>query len=324
MPFGQEVGSLKRLKESLKGIGPIRFIPRDGRLMVRFLEEPNKWVKYFEVFDPVKNVGWPVPEDESAPGYPDPDMRKTKRYLCNAVDTERDEVIALQLPASLVNDLAVRFERYDTLMDREYELFRSGTGLDTSYGLTPEPASKKNMAKYKALDLEDCLQQAYDLVWGDSNGIEEEDEPPPPRRAATKTASKATKATKKAAPKPEPTTQELGLAADHGDEKAAVKLTEMADDLGIDPDDYNTWASLADALEGGLEDAGSDDEEDEPVEAEDEEEDEPSEDPGDGDTYTEEELESMQIAELRVLARENGIVTRNLAKPQIIAALMGK
>src|SRR5215471_17088568 len=138
MPFGQQVGSMKKLKEGLKGgIGPIKFIPKNGNIMVRFLDEPNLWVKYFEVFDQVRNVGWPVPDDESAPGYPDADMRKTKRYLANVVDVtgDRDEVVALQLPTSLVNQLVIRYERYDTITDRDYELFRSGSGLDTDYGL---------------------------------------------------------------------------------------------------------------------------------------------------------------------------------------------
>lgn len=332
MPFGQEVGSLKRLKEGLKGSGPIRFIPKNGRIMVRFLEEPSKWVKYFEVFDTIRSQGWPVPEDESAPGYPDPDMRKSKRYLCNAVDIERDEVIALQLPTSLVNDLVIRYERYDTLTDRDYELFRTGSGLDTDYGLTPEPSSKRNMAKYKAVDLEATLQQAYDLVWaeGDTDELVDDDEPAPTRNRAATTqatkAAKATKATKKAAapePEPEPTMADLGALADNGEEAAAIRLTELADDQGIDPDIYDTWAALAEALEGDVEEDSPDAME---VEAEEEDADDDDDDlPLDsGDSYTEEELDGMQIAELRVLARENGIVTRSLAKPAIIDKLMGR
>lgn len=321
MPFGQEVGSLKRLKEGLKGSGPIRFIPKNGRLMVRFLEEPEKWSKYFEVFDPIKNQGWPVPEDESAPGFPDPDMRKTKRYLANAVDTERDEVIALQLPASLVNDLVIRYERYDTLTDRDYELFRTGSGLDTDYGLTPEPASKRNMAKYKALDLEDVLQQAYDAVWGDTDdGITDEEPLVPEPAPVARAAKKATKATKKAAVVEPPTFTELGELADNGDEPAAIALTEAAIAADIDPDDYPTWAGLAEVLEDGegLLDEPEPAEEDEPPLEDDDDEPLP-----DSDTYSEEELEAMQIAELRVLARENGIVTRGMGKKEVVAALMG-
>jgi hypothetical protein len=329
MPFGQQVGSMKKLKEGLKsGAGPIKFIPKNGNIMVRFLEEPDKWVKYLEVFDSVRNVGWPVPEDESAPGFPDPDMRKTKRYLANVVNIERDEVVALQMPTSLVNDLVVRYERYDTLLDRDYELFRTGEGMtNTTYGLTPEPASKRNMAKYKAIDLEDALRQAYDAVWADSDGDDIDEDVPPPRKAATKAAAPAKKAAKaaKRVPEPEPEPEpeasvalyDLGELADsdsEGNDAAVEQLTDLAKAAGIDPDDYGTWANLAEAL------AEQDGDEDEPFDAEDEAE--PAEDT-DSDNYSEEELMGMSIGELRVLARDNGIVTRGMSKGEVVAALMG-
>jgi len=334
MPFGQQVGSMKKLKEGLKsGAGPIKFIPKNGNIMVRFLEEPDKWVKYLEVFDAVRNVGWPVPEDESAPGFPDPDMRKTKRYLANAVSIERDEVIALQMPTTLVNDLVVRYERYETLLDRDYELFRTGEGMTgTNYGLTPEPASKRNMAKYKPLDLEEALQQAYDAVWaeGDDSDIEEEAEPPVKKattRKAAAPAKKATKATKRAPkppepePEPEPTLFDLGELADSDDEgndDAVERLTALATATGVNPDDYGTWADLAEVLAN----QNGDDDAEEPFDAEDEDA-EPAEDSEGDDNYSEEELMGMTIGELRVLARDNGIVTRGMGKGEVVAALMG-
>ena len=41
----------------------------------------------------------------------------------------------------------------------------------------------------------------------------------------------------------------LGLAADEGDNDAATLLTNMAEEADLDPNDYPTWAELAEALE---------------------------------------------------------------------------
>lgn len=347
MPFGQQVGTVKKLKEGLKGSGPLKFIPKEGNIMVRFLEEPNKWLRYFEVFDTVRNVGWPVPDDESAPGYPDPDMRKSKRYLASVVDISRDEVVALQLPTSLVNDLVVRYDRYETITDRDYELFRTGSGLDTSYGLTPEPASKRNMAKYKTLDLEDCLQQAYDAVWADGDGDIDEDTddepiiPPRSTRTARKApaapapAKKASAATKKAAAKPAPEPEpedviELGhMADDDGLDAAAQRLTELAQAAGLDPDIYETWSALAEALDAGDEplvdtdDAFGDDDPTDDMPAGDDDDDDSDDSDLDSDTYSRDELTAMSMEDLRTLARDNGIVTKGLAKSEVVDSLMG-
>lgn len=94
MAFGQKVGSIKDLKQSLKkGTGTfIKYIPKekDGTITVRFLDEPDEWVQYREVFDQVRRKSYPVP-DEGMPGYPSPDARVSDRYLVNALDTENDK-----------------------------------------------------------------------------------------------------------------------------------------------------------------------------------------------------------------------------------------
>ena len=49
----------------------------------------------------------------------------------------------------LANRLVVRYERYKLYMDRDYEIMRSGKGLDLSYDITPEPASEFDSSKYQ-------------------------------------------------------------------------------------------------------------------------------------------------------------------------------
>lgn len=65
-------------------------------------------------------------------------------------------------------------------------------------------------------------------------------------------AAKAGKSTKKAAPAAEPDLETLGAEADSEDTDAQETLTNLATGAGVDPDEYDTWAELAEALaEGG-------------------------------------------------------------------------
>jgi len=46
-------------------------------------------------------------------------------------------------------------------------------------------------------------------------------------------------------------TESLGVAADGGDDSAISTLTERAEAVGINPDDYDTWVALEGALGAG-------------------------------------------------------------------------
>lgn len=167
MAFGKQMGSVQAVKNSAKGGGnsKMAFIPSDKALVVRFLEEPENWIMYQEVYDPMRKNSYPVPDDPSMPGYDD-DLRKSDRYLANVVDVDRDLVKALKLPKSVVNALIARYEKYGTLTDRDYELYRTGSGLDTEYFADPEAPSKKKLDKYDVMDLEEVLVEAYEAVFG--------------------------------------------------------------------------------------------------------------------------------------------------------------
>lgn len=176
--FGKKLGSAKAVKDSLKGggMGPLTFIPKEGSsLTVRFLEEPEEWVNYVEAYDPAIKRGYPYPDDPAMPGYDD-ELRKSSRYVANAVDVERDKVVALQLPKTIVNKMINRYEKNGTVIDRDYELFRSGSGLDTEYDAQPEAPSKKRLSKYEPLDLLDALEEAYESVWGTSDDDDDDDD----------------------------------------------------------------------------------------------------------------------------------------------------
>jgi hypothetical protein len=59
----------------------------------------------------------------------------------------------------------------------------------------------------------------------------------------------------------------LGPAADEGDKKAIKQLTAMAEEAELDPDDYETWTELEEALSEGSEEEEEESEEEEEAES---------------------------------------------------------
>ena len=187
-PIGQPVGSLKALKAKLakKGGGSsfIKFVPKNGSMMVRFLTELDGFVGYDEAWSQTLRKSFPVTSDMKEGRDYD---RKSFVYVCNALDTETDKVIPFQLKQSVVNTLVIKFERNDTIMDRDYEISRYGEGLDTTYDVESEPPKKRVLSKYKLLDLEAILQEAAKDAL--ATGDDDDDDERPSRNAPTKKAA---------------------------------------------------------------------------------------------------------------------------------------
>lgn len=155
-----KMGTMKALKDSLKKGGSgnsnyIKNVPSDG-ITVRFLTEPEEWFGYTEYWDGDAKSFVPMVEGEILPDGAKPSFR----YLTNAVDVDTDRVIPLKLAKTAANILILKYDKYDTITDRPYELQKHGEGLDTTYDVTPDAPSKMNIAKYDLLDLEQILVTA--------------------------------------------------------------------------------------------------------------------------------------------------------------------
>ena len=94
------------------------------------------------------------------------------------------------------------------------------------------------------------------------------------------------------------TLAEAGEAADNEDEESMTALTTLAEDYGLDPDEYETWSALADALDPLMTEAAPEPEPDEPEEA-------PRR--RGKESLTQEELEELPVPELRQLAKQLGV-----------------
>lgn len=291
MPIGQKVGSIAHLKETLKtGTGGsfIKFIPKNSSLTVRFLQEPEEWVNYYEHFDANAQKSFPCNELQ-CPGCED-ELRRTSRYLVNVLDVDQDRVIPLQIPKDLATRLVTRYEKYGTMLDRDYELSRAGAGLDTFYDQTPEPPMPRKLNKYNPLDLFSVLQDAYDFAMG-KNGKK-----PPAAAAAADDDDEETSSSPKGRRKPS--------------KSVAVKprpKPKFAQDIEEDDDDDEEEDEQAAAADVAT--------------AEDEEDEEDQQD-DDDDYYTESQLQQMSMGELRAIARDYQIKTTGMKKPDIIDAIL--
>lgn len=310
---GGKVKSIATLKSSMKkggGGGYLSRVPADGALTVRFLTEPDEWITYFEHYDSVRKF-YPCTDD--CPGCTEGD-RPSARYLANAVDITETRVIPLVMPKSMAASVLKKYDKYATLLDRDYELSRTGTGLDTEYDVTPEPPTKMNLDRFDSIDLMELLEEQLEMADGAESNSGNDDEKPRARKAA------------KSSPK----------AEEPEDDDEDIDEDEIDEDESDDEDDSEEEADYwtRDQLEGkslselktiakelewtaadmkgldvdGLIDLITGDYDEDEDEAEDDSDDDTDDDSDDDDNpLTEEDLRSMSLTEVKKVARELGV-----------------
>lgn len=179
---GGRIGSMKELEKSLKSKGNpnVKIIPAEDSITVRFLEDPEDWHGYYEHYYEKSYVPCADPCDACDSDDAD-ERKKTFKYLANAYVVDDQKVRALKLPKSLVEILAAYRKKYGTLLDRDYELSRTGSGQnDTKYMGVPETPTKMKLSRFTPLDLDDVLQS----MLGDDD--DEDDEPTPKKKKKSK------------------------------------------------------------------------------------------------------------------------------------------
>lgn len=314
---GGRVGSMKALRQSLKkGSGGgtwIKRVPQNDSILVRFLTEPEDWFGYYEHYSQTARAYYPCVEDDCVGCAQD--ERRSFRYLSNAVNLDDDRVIPLKLPKDLANRLILKYDKYGTMMDRDYDLTSSGEGLDTTYDADAEAPMKRNLKKYELLDLGAILDEAWEHAHGGSSSDDDDED-------VAKAAAKAKKAKKQAGSKKKKAAEPSFLA----DEE------EEDDEAGweLDEDDEEEEVVALDEDEEDEEDDESDDVDwdDEDEDDEDDEESEEAEEAAADDEYeyvenwTEEELSAMSLGELKSLAKEWGIATTGKKKAALVEALL--
>lgn len=179
---GGQVKSVKALRNSMKkggnGAG-LKRVPADEPLVVRFLQEPEEWFEFFEHYDEMQKRYWVCTDD--CPYCAD-DNRPSKRALASVVVIDEGKVEALAMPAQLVTRLLNKYDKYSTMMDRDYELIRTGKGFDTEYDVNPEDPTRMKLSRFEVLDAAEILES----MTPGSEDDEEEEEKPKSRAAASR------------------------------------------------------------------------------------------------------------------------------------------
>jgi hypothetical protein len=85
------------------------------------------------------------------------------RYLVNALEVKKSKVIPLVLTKSTVDQIVRMYEKHSTILDRDYEITRSGTGFDTDYYVEERDPVQMMLSKYAKLDLIERLETQLKL-----------------------------------------------------------------------------------------------------------------------------------------------------------------
>jgi hypothetical protein len=174
-----ESKNVKELKKNLKRGGKAGYlsrVPADGRT-VRFLTEPDKWFKFYEHYDEAREDDRYFPCTEDCVGC-DEGLDTSKRWLANALDTSENRVIPQVLPASLVGNLMKKYDKFGTIMDRDYELTKEGSGMGTEYDALYESPKKMKLDRFELLNLEDVLLSQLPGQGDDEDEDDEDDAKP--------------------------------------------------------------------------------------------------------------------------------------------------
>jgi len=330
----KKMGTIKALKETLKKGGSssatyIKNVPSEG-ITVRFLTEPEEWFGYFEYWDDSSKNFVPMAEGEIIPDG----SRPSFRYLAVALDVETDRVVPLKLPKTAANVLILKYDKFDTMMDRNYELQKHGEGLDTTYDVTPDGPSKMNLAKYDLIDLEEVLVNARKMALGEDDLVGSGDTAPPtgPSKFDDDDVDDDEDAVEDADdddPVAEFSEDDLFPEGEFRNDYSHAELASMTSDdiyalveyweLDISGDS-DALASIIEAQDAYADSEDDSDEDDSEADADDDDADDSDDDDSDDEVeeYTEEDLQGMSIRDLRLIALDLGIDHKGVNKTDLI------
>lgn len=289
------------LKASLKrgsGSNYLFRLPGDSTTLVRFLTEPygdDAWIDYYEHYDSTRKY-YPCVEGD-CPGCQDGE-RASKRYLAAVVDVAENRVVPLVMPVTMAISVEKKYEKYGTLLDRDYELERSGTGFETTYEVTPEPPSKMNLSRYDVPDLlallEDQLTLSESITDEDDDDDDDDDEDDDDVLAKHQKVAARKAAAADEDDEDDEETVALTTEALEGKSLRELKAIAASQGYGAAKTKGLDTDSLIELLTGG------------------------------GDEITRESLDEMSLRELKTLAQEHDLKTAGQSRSDIIDMILSR
>lgn len=171
----KKLGSKKGIERSLKGGGgryALR-VPEEG-VTVRYLTEPEEWYQVEMHFDQDRKTSYPCSGLDDGCIACEEGQEARARWFSVVYNVDDEQVTVFEMPKSVVKALYKKYERYNTITDRNYEITKEGTGLNTSYEVEAfSPEHIRGQDKMEVIDLEAFLTNMQDEAMRQIDGVEE-------------------------------------------------------------------------------------------------------------------------------------------------------
>lgn len=187
--------SLSKMKSEIKksgaNKGKIMFFKDGEKHRVRFLSdfEDGLEVKWHDSYALGVNVPCQEEFGRDCEYCEEEDLRTRNMYFWSVYDYEAEEVKLIMFAVNNctpVGALASLYESYGTLLDRDYEITKRGSGQATQYSVVPLKERKFRNTKVKALSDEAILKIIDKAYPADNSENVEEDEPKRKKQNRTK------------------------------------------------------------------------------------------------------------------------------------------
>lgn len=187
--------SLSKMKSEIKksgaNKGKIMFFKEGEKHRVRFLSdfEDGLEVKWHDSYALGVNVPCQEEFGRDCEYCEEEDLRTRNMYFWSVYDYEAEEVKLIMFAVNNctpVGALASLYESYGTLLDRDYEITKRGSGQATQYSVVPLKERKFRNIKVKALSDEAILKIIDKAYPADNSEDVEGDEPKRKKQNKTK------------------------------------------------------------------------------------------------------------------------------------------
>lgn len=178
--------SLSKMKSEIKksgaNKGKILYFKEGEKHRVRFLSdfEDGLEVKFHDSYALGVNVPCQEEFGRDCEYCEEEDLRTRSMYFWSVYDYEAEEVKLMMFAVNNctpVSALASLYESYGTLLDRDYEIKKSGSGQNTQYSVVPLKERKFRNTKVKALS-DEAVLKIIDKAYPADNSEDVEDEEP--------------------------------------------------------------------------------------------------------------------------------------------------
>lgn len=190
--------SLSKMKSEIKksgaNKGKIMFFKDGKKHRVRFLSdfEDGLEVKWHDSYALGVNVPCQEEFGRDCEYCEEEDLRTRNMYFWSVYDYEAEEVKLIMFAVNNctpVGALASLYESYGTLLDRDYEITKRGSGQSTQYSVVPLKERKFRNTKVKALS-DDAILKIVDKAYPSDNSEDVEEDEPKRKTKQNKTKGK--------------------------------------------------------------------------------------------------------------------------------------